>query len=265
MATSFPVPHPAVELAGVHFTRGQRTILDDLDFVVQDGEWVNIIGPNGAGKTTLLHVIAGIVQPEKADTARVYGVGIASSRKKVSRIVSLCPQRPQMPEGLNVRRYVELGRLPHQGMLGRPSSRDAAAVAEALDAMDVKRFADRELSQLSGGEMHRVVLARALAQEPQLLLLDEPTAALDIGRAQEVLEAIDALRARTGITIVTAIHDLTLAGRFGDTIAALFRGRIGARGAAEDVFTREFIDDVYGARVTVLPDQAGPVVVPRRA
>ena len=239
---------------------GGRPVVDGLTFEVGHGEWVTVIGPNGAGKTTLLRAVAGLVSHGGAialggEPVRRLG------RRELARRVAVVPQAPLMPAGMSVREYVLLGRTPYVSYAGRESRSDLAATEGALGRLDLSELADRQLGTLSGGERQRAVLARALAQDAPLLLLDEPTSALDAGRQQEALELIDALRLDAGLTVLAAMHDLTLAGQYASRLLLLSGGRIVARGAPEEVLTEALIAEHYGARVRILD---GPAVVPVR-
>jgi iron complex transport system ATP-binding protein len=169
------------------------------------------------------------------------------------------PQVPLMPAGMTIREYVLLGRTPYVSYAGREGRRDHAAVERALARLDLVDLAERELGTLSGGERQRVVLSRALAQEAPLLLLDEPTTALDAGRQQEALELIDELRLDAGLTVVAAMHDLTLAGQYAPRLMLLSGGRIVAQGAASEVLTEALVAEHYGARVRVIEGAVIPV------
>jgi iron complex transport system ATP-binding protein len=174
------------------------------------------------------------------------------------------PQRPFLPDEMGVSDYVMLGRTPHLGYLGAESRHDVETVRAALAKLGLTALARRPLGTLSGGEAQRAVLARALAQEAPVLLLDEPTASLDVGHAVEVLDVVDALRRAEGLTVVTAAHDLTLAGRYVDRLALISDGELVAEGLPEEVLTEEILRAHYGARIRVLQDRDGPVVVPVR-
>jgi iron complex transport system ATP-binding protein len=178
--------------------------------------------------------------------------------------IAWMPQRPQMPDDMGVADYVMLGRTPHLGYLAAESPRDVKTVRLALEKLDLVDFARRPLGTLSGGEAQRAVLARALAQEAPVLLLDEPTASLDVGHAVEVLDVIDELRRQEGLTVVSAAHDLTLAGRFADRLVLMSGGRIAAEGDPVSVLTEENLRAHYGAGIRVLEDADGPIVVPVR-
>jgi iron complex transport system ATP-binding protein len=234
-----------------------RRVVGPLSLGVADGEWVGLIGPNGAGKSTLLKTAVGLV----AHTGRVDHGGRAS---RAGIDIAWMPQRPFLPDEMNVANYVLLGRTPHLGYLGAETVHDLESVQRALDRLDLADLADRPLSTLSGGEAQRAVLARALAQESPVLLLDEPTSSLDIGHAIEVLEIIDQLRYQEQLTVVTALHDLTLAGRFADRLVLIDRGGIVADGPPPVVLTEAVLTPSYGAGIRVLTNGDGPTVIPTR-
>ncbi|HZO98034.1 MAG TPA: ABC transporter ATP-binding protein [Gaiellaceae bacterium] len=254
----------AISLRDACVSLGGRRVVDRATLVVEAGEWVTLIGPNGAGKSTLLRAIAGLlpfggsIELDGAPVRRL-------KRREVARRLAFVPQSPLLPPDLTVREYVLLGRTPHIGQLGAESARDAAAAARALGRLELDALAARPLRTLSGGERQRAVLARALAQEAPLLLLDEPTTALDVGRQQQALELVAELRAGSALTVLSAMHELTLALQYADRIVLLSEGRIVAAGAPEEVATEELISTHYRADVRVLADGEGLVaVVPAR-
>lgn len=254
----------AIELASVSVAYDGEPVVRDLSARVPEGTWVGLIGPNGAGKTTLLRAVAGLAP--HVGRILVGGVEVsAMSRRRLSQAIAYVPQRPVIPEGMLVTDYVLLGRTPYIPYLGTETRRDREVVAEVLDRLELGTLADRPLGSLSGGEVQRAVLGRALAQRTPVLLLDEPTAALDVGHQQQVLELIDALRAEHGLTIVSAMHDLTLAGQFAERLLLLSAGRAVADGPAGAVLTESIIGEHYGATVKVLEDgRGGIVVIPTR-
>lgn len=241
----------------VSVSYGPSRVLGPVTLQVGDGEWVGIIGPNGSGKSTMLKAAVGVVEFDGE-------VAISGARPRPGLDVAWMPQRPVMPEGMTVSDYVTLGRTPHLGYLEMEDKDDLQAVEGALSLMDLARFSSRPLTTLSGGEAQRVVMARALAQEAPVILLDEPTANLDVGHAVEVLEAIDELRTAQTLTVVSAVHDLTLAGRFADRLALLSGGVIRALGEPAEVLTEEILTAHYGAGLRVVLDEGGPVVIPTR-
>ena len=254
----------ALALDRVSVSLGGARILDSLSYEVERGEWVALIGPNGAGKTTALRAVGGLVPYD--GRLRVFDHDAASTaRKELARQVALVPQVPLIPGDITVREYVLLGRTPHLGYFGTERRTDQRAADAALEQLDLEPFAQRRLDTLSGGERQRATLARALAQDAPLLLLDEPTAALDMGRQQQVLEIVDRLRASHGLTVVASMHDLTLAGQYADRLLLLDAGRLVAAGSADEVLTRALITEHYGAEVEVVDAPgSGFVVVPVR-
>jgi len=254
----------ALALDCVSVTLGGARVVDQVSAEVADGEWVALIGPNGAGKTTLLRAITGLVPYDGRISVFADDAGTLA-RKQLARRLALVPQVPLMPAHATVREYVLLGRTPHLGYLGSEGRSDFAAVEAALERLDLISFAHRRLGSLSGGERQRATLARALAQDAPILLLDEPTAALDVGRQQQVLEIVDGLRANGGLTVLSTMHDLTLAGQYADRLLLIDRGHLIAAGTAADVLTGALIAEHYGADVEVVETPgAGFAVVPVR-
>ncbi len=234
-----------------------RTVVGPLSLTVGDAEWVGVIGPNGAGKSTLLKAAVGIVAHRGA-------IDLGGRERRAGVDIAWMPQRPHLPDEMNVANYVLLGRTPHLGYLGAESSKDLQSVERAIHRLGLDELAGRALSTLSGGEAQRAVLARALAQESPVLLLDEPTSSLDVGHAVEVLEILDELRHQEGLTVITALHDLNLAGRFADRLVLLAGGRIAAEGPPAEVLTEEVLIPSYGAGIHVVTNGDGPTVIPTR-
>lgn len=254
----------SIEVSGLTVSYGTKKVVDGLDLDVASGTWVALIGANGAGKTTVLRAVAGLAAFE--GRVRVGDLDVASTpRRALARAISYVPQRPVLPEGATVTDYVLMGRNPHIRYLATESRADLVAVAEALERLDLTPFARRDVAALSGGEAQRVVLARALAQQASVLLLDEPTSELDIGHQQQVLELVDRLRRDGGLTVLSTMHDLTLAGQYASRFVLLESGRGVAQGSAEEVLRADLIRRYYGASVEVLVNGRGVVVVPTRA
>jgi iron complex transport system ATP-binding protein len=238
-------------------------VLDHVSLDIRRGEWLTIVGPNGAGKTTLLRAIAGLSDAEgeiHVDGARLRDLHARTRAQRVAYVA----QTPVLPPGIAVFDYVLLGRTPHIPYLGSETTTDIAAAREALELLDVVQFAPRVLESLSGGELQRVILARALAQQSPLVLLDEPNTALDIGHQQDVLDVIDRLRRERMLTIVCTMHDLTLAGLYAERLIMLDHGRIVAEGDGAAVLTEANLERHYGARVRIIHEDGGIVVVPQR-
>jgi iron complex transport system ATP-binding protein len=253
-----------VRAEGVGVSLDGVRVVDGLGFAVDDGEWLGLIGPNGAGKTTLLRAVAGLVA--YSGSIRVHGEEVSSlGRRAAARRVAVVPQIPVIPPDTTVLEYVVLGRTPHLGYAGSPGSRDVVAARSALARLDGAHLVDRRLGSLSGGERQRAVLARAVAQDASLLLLDEPTSALDVGAQQQVLELVASLRADGGLTVLSAMHDLTHAGQYADRLILLDGGREQASGPPAEVLTEQLIARHFGASVRVVSDEAaGIAVVPLR-
>jgi iron complex transport system ATP-binding protein len=243
---------------------GRRTAIASFSDSIRPGEWLCLIGPNGAGKSSILRAAAGLVPHE--GVIEVDGAPLAArSARRRAELVAYVPQSPQLPEDMTGEQYVLLGRNPYIGYFGVESAHDKAMVANVLDRLDLREFARRPLGTMSGGERQRLVIGRALAQEAPVLLLDEPTSALDIGHQQQALELVDRLRHEHGLTVISAMHDLTLAGLYADRLALLHQGHVVSMGSAEHVLRAETLSEFYGVSVVVHHETDGTVVVvPRR-
>ena len=252
-----------IGLSGVTVELGGRPVVDAVDAAVERGEWLALIGPNGAGKTTLLRAIARLV-PFRGEISLAGRPSLELSRGELGRLVAVVPQEPSTPPWMTVAEYVLLGRTPHLGPLAKEGARDRDAAARALARLDLLSFVERRLGTLSGGEKQRVVVARALAQEASIVLLDEPTAALDIGHQQQALDLLDVLRQESGLTLVAAMHDLTLAAQYADRMLLLDGGRVVADGSPVDVLTEATIAAHYGAAIDVVDVGGRIAVIPRR-
>ena len=248
----------AIRLNNVSFGYGSadHLALKDISLSITAGSWVSLIGPNGCGKSTLLHCIAGLNRCEGDIEAASLDLR-RSPRRILAQNIALMPQQPVIPEGMIIGDYVALGRAPYRG-------RGKKVVDEVLHRLGLESYAPRLLTDVSGGELQRVVLARALTQQPSVLLLDEPTSALDIGKAQQVMELVDSIRDDSELTVVAALHDLTLAAQYSDEVVFLNHGTVAKHGAPEDVLTDDLINSVYEASVAVVDTGSGPAVIPRR-
>ena len=264
-APTTPSTAPLLEASGIHVELGGQAILRDVEVTVRRGEVVGLVGPNGAGKSTLLRVVTGMLRPS-AGAVAIEGDALGTlARRELAMRVAVVQQLPEAPPTMRVRDLVLLGRHPHLGLLARESRHDFDVVAEAMRRAGCDRFADRELGSLSGGERRRAFIARALAQEATLLLLDEPTSNLDAQAQVEILELVAELAAG-GSGVLLIVHDLTLAAAYCDRVVLLDRGEVVAEGPPFDVVTAEHVQRVYGSGVTVLPHpvSGAPVVIPSR-
>ena len=253
-----------VTATGLRVAYDGREVVAGVSLEVASGGWLCLIGPNGGGKTTLLRALGGLVAHRGEVRFDDTPVDTAS-RRLLARAVAYVPQRPVVPATMTVTDYVALGRTPHIAFFGTESRHDRTVTAGVISRLGLVGLAARTLGSLSGGEAQRAVLARALAQEAPVLLLDEPTAALDVGHGQHVLELVDELRDEHRLTVVSAMHDLTLAGEFADRLALLADGRIIADGTAGEVLTEATLACHFGAELRVIDDGTGGLaVLPRR-
>jgi iron complex transport system ATP-binding protein len=253
----------AVERLSVH--AGAKPLVEDVSFSAAPGEWISLLGPNGAGKTTILRALTGVVRFD--GRVAVGGSDAAElGRRGLARLLAFVPQQPVVPPEMTVAEYVLLGRTPHLGSLAQEGAEDSRAARRAIERLGLGGFVERRLGSLSGGELQRALIGRALAQEAPVLLLDEPTTALDIGHQQEVLELVEELRRESSLTVVATMHDLTLAAQYGDRIVLLDRGRVVAEGEPHDVLSREQVRSLYGASVRLVweEDELLAVVPVRR-
>lgn len=243
---------------------GNRTVVENLDLQVPPGRITCIVGANACGKSTLLRSMSRLLSP-RGGHVLLDGKDVhRSPAKKLARTLGLLPQSPIAPEGIVVADLVSRGRHPHQRVLSRWSREDDAAVADALAATHTTELAERSVDELSGGQRQRVWIAMVLAQQTDLLLLDEPTTFLDVSHQVEVLDLLTDLNRDRGTTIVMVLHDLNLAARYADHLVAMADGSIYASGDPSDVLTGETVKAVFGldSRVISDPVSGKPLVLP---
>ena len=255
------------DLRATNLTLGyaDTDIVQDLDVQIPDGRITVIVGANACGKSTLLRGLARLLSP-RGGQVMLDGVSVQDMKSiDVAKVLGLLPQSPVAPDGIAVSDLVGRGRYPHQGWFRRWSPEDDQAVAAALEATGTAELADRNIAELSGGQRQRVWVAMALAQDTDVLLLDEPTTFLDINHQVELLDLLTDLNRESGKTIVIVLHDLNLACRYADHIIAMKAGRIVAEGAPPDVITAEVVTEVFGLACEVMPDPVShtPMIVPR--
>lgn len=249
---------------GVAVGYGERTVIDALDLDIPDHGIGAIIGPNGCGKSTLLRTLARLLRPTTGSVV-LDGQAIHSlPTRKVARVLGLLPQSPTCPEGIAVADLVSRGRAPHRGAFARWTSDDDDAVAEALEQTGTAELAHRPVDELSGGQRQRVWIAMALAQQTDLLLLDEPTTHLDLAFQIDVLELLGRLNRDHGTTVVMVLHDINMAARYSDWLVAMREGSVRAHGTPSQVVTEPVLREVFNLETRILTDPVNrsPVVVP---
>lgn len=239
-----------------------RTVLRHISLDVQPGEVLALIGPNGVGKSTLIHACSGNLKPIEG---RISIAGRDLRQLPIeqrARLIAVVPQATRLPEAFTVFDTVLMGRTPYLGWLGREGEPDRSAVWAALDRTSTRELADRPIGELSGGEQQRVLIARALAQAAHTLLLDEPTAHLDLKHQASVLSLVCDLAHAENYAVLIALHDLNLAAQYADRVALLSNGTVAAIGTAEEVLTEENLSPAYGLRITVYehPAHGAPLV-----
>ncbi|WP_247728423.1 ABC transporter ATP-binding protein [Halovivax limisalsi] len=242
-----------IEIDDVSVTFGSTRVLESITASIEDGRFVGLVGPNGAGKTTLLRTISGVCPPDSG-RVRIDGDDVTTfSAKQRGRVVAVVPQDTHLAFSFTVRHLVSMGRTPYRSRFAPPDERDRACVDRALERTGTTDLASRSVDELSGGERQRVLLARALAQETPVVLLDEPTASLDVNHQVEMLSVARRLTG-DGTTVVAAIHDLDLAARFCDELLVVANGKLVRRGPPDDVIDAETIEATFGATAAVTPD-----------
>ncbi|KNC17735.1 iron dicitrate ABC transporter ATP-binding protein [Arthrobacter sp. RIT-PI-e] len=253
-----------LEVQDLTLAYGTHTVVEGLDLHVPMGSISVIVGANACGKSTLLRSISRLLAPKHGQVVLDGRSVHQMPAKELARTLGLLPQSPTAPEGITVADLVGRGRHPHQRMFSRWSREDDQAVADALTATDTAALADRPVDELSGGQRQRVWIAMALAQQTDVLLLDEPTTFLDVSHQLEVLDLLTDLNRSRGTTIVIVLHDLNLAARYADHLIALTGGRISALGTPAEVLTEETIRAVFGldSRVVTDPTSNKPLMLP---
>ncbi|MBN2240761.1 MAG: ABC transporter ATP-binding protein [Dehalococcoidales bacterium] len=225
---------------------GRVEVIHDMSFSVNKGEMLGLIGPNGSGKSTLIKALSHVLNPksgqvflEGQDVSKIY-------RSSLARLMAVVPQTPILPSSFTAFEIVLMGRNPHMGLLRYESERDLQITYQAMARTSTVKFADRRIGELSGGEIQRIVISRALAQQPEIILLDEPTANLDISHQLDILDLIKSLCTRNQLTVVITVHDLNLAAQYCDRLVLIKDGVLHAMGTPKEVITPENIGEVYG-------------------
>ncbi|NSC22394.1 ABC transporter ATP-binding protein [Streptomyces albus subsp. chlorinus] len=249
---------------GLTLAYEERTVVEELDLEVPDGEITVVVGPNACGKSTTLRALGRLLKP-RSGAVLLDGEELARiPTRTIAQSIGLLPQSPVAPEAITVSDLVSRGRQPHQRWWQQWSQEDERAVTEAMERTDVAALADRPVDALSGGQRQRVWIAMALAQETDLLLLDEPTTYLDIAHQVEVLDLVRQLNREKGRTVVMVLHDLNQATRYADHLVAMKNGRVAARGRPEEIVDAALVREVFGLEAVVVPCPVtgDPLVVP---
>ena len=259
---------PTISVNHLSHSFDGRVVIDDLTFEVASGEFFIIIGPNGSGKTTLLKLLVGLL-PLKNGHIHLLSKSLTKyTAKSLARQIAYVPQNVPVEFPFTVTQVVLMGRSPYLGVLGFESDEDLRLAHEAMTITDVAHLADRRLDQLSGGEQQRVFIARAICQQPNILLLDEPTAALDLSHQIRLMDLMERLKTEQGVTIVMVSHDLNMAAMYADQLLLISKGRIARNGPPNQVIDYDLLEQVYGCKLVVdqspLGDYPQVHLVPRR-
>lgn len=242
---------PVLEARGLVCGYGDGPVLKGIDFRLGAGDFVGVLGPNGCGKSTLIRAMSGVLRAEKGEVTLSGRPISAMPRREVARQIAVIPQDRAALFAFTVLEVVLMGRTPHIGRFEAVRPRDLEVAGWALERTDALHLKDRLITTLSGGERQRVVVARALAQEPRILLLDEPTSFLDLNHQVEIFDLLDELSREHGLTLLCASHDLNVTAEYCDRLVMLQAGRIVAEGTPEEIVTADHIREVYGAEVIV--------------
>lgn len=251
-----------VNVKNVSFAYNGTPALKAIGLEIKSGEILALVGPNGSGKTTLLKMISGVLTPDDGAVYLDMQSLVELHPRQIAQRLAALEQEHHVGFDFTVREVVAWGRIPHRSRLSRWQDQDEQAVQKALAATGTTSFADRLIDSLSGGERQRIFIAMALAQQPKILLLDEPTAHLDLKYQVEILELVQRLSQR-GLTVIIALHDLNLAARYADRIALIAQGKLVADGSPQTVLTESNIRSIWGIAVNIIRDGLGCVIVPK--
>ncbi len=253
-----------LEIENINLDYGQRSVIRNLSFRLSPGELLGLVGPNGCGKTSVIKSLSRVLIPSSGrillDGKEVTGI----PRNELARIIGVVPQNPSLPETFTVFEVVILGRNPHLGLLSAETARDMAIVWQVMERTGITHLAKRRIGELSGGERQRVTIARVLAQEPYVILMDEPTANLDIAQQMDILDLITGMCREKNIAALIAIHDLNIAAQYCTRIIMLKNGQIYTEGIPTEIITTKNVREVFGAETTIYPHPENnlPMVVP---
>jgi len=252
-----------LEIKGLNFSYFNKPILVDINLSIKPGEMVGLLGPNGSGKTTLIKLASGILHPKQGEVKINGSLLNHMNRKAIARRLAVVPQQFTVPYAFTVEEVVMLGRIPFTKPLVEENETDHRIISEAMQLVGVSELIGRRFDELSGGERQRVITAMALAQEPEILLLDEPTVHLDISHQLQMLELVKQLNTTKGLTVLAALHDLNMAALYFNRLVLLKNGRILADGIPQQVLTKQNIETIFNTPVLVEkhPVTGGPHVI----
>ena len=243
-----------ISTKNLNISYGNLDIVKDLNLDIPKGKITTIIGSNGCGKSTILKTIARIIQPKSGDIF-VNNINIKDqSPKELAKAVAVLPQSPQAPSGITVEELISYGRFPHQKGFGKMRKEDNDIVTWALQSTGIEEFRDRPIEALSGGQRQRAWIAMALAQQTDILILDEPTTYLDLAHQLEILKLLEELNRKQGTTIVMVIHELNNAARFADHMIGVKKGKVICQGSAEEVMTKENLKELFNIDAEIVQD-----------
>ena len=253
-----------LEIQNISLDYGQRSVIKDLSFQLYPGELLGLVGPNGCGKTSIIKTLCRVLTASSGCILLDEKDLTAIPRNELARVIGVVPQNPLLPETFTVFEVVILGRNPHLGLLSAESARDIAVVWQAMEKTGITHLAKRRIGELSGGEKQRVTIARVLAQQPQVILMDEPTANLDISQQQDILDLITGMCREKNNAFLIAIHDLNIAAQYCTRIIMLKNGQIYAEGTPTEIITAENVREVFGAETTIYPHPENnlPIILP---
>ncbi len=254
----------ALAAKNISYKYKKNRVLENISFFVQKGEFFIVIGPNGSGKTTIAKIIAGIIKPEKG-RVKISGLNIDNySVKKLAQKIAFVPQDIPIDFPFGVKEIAFMGRYPHNGFFGIETEKDMEIVKQAMEFTAVASLADRKLSSLSGGEKQRVFIASAICQQSEIIILDEPTAALDLSHQIHIMDLLCKLKKKENLTIIMISHDLNLAAMYGEKILLLKNGKIAKIGAPSEVMTKPILESIYECELIVNKSELGdfPIIHP---
>ena len=240
-----------INIKNISFSYEKSSVLINLSFCIKKNSFFVIIGPNGSGKSTLLKIISGLLKPQAGQVSILDKPVSGYSKKALAKIIALVPQKPVIDFPFSVLDIVMMGRSPHLGLLGFEKEYDYELAKKALEFTGVDHLADRGIDKLSGGEQQRVFIARAICQAPQIILLDEPTASLDLANQVKIMDLMEKLKKEKDITVVMVSHDINLAAMYGDELLLLSKGEIVNIGQPNDVINYKTLEDIYGCKLLV--------------